>query len=153
MVSILKQDINWLNLNIPQMHGIIYLCCMFGKTLLVRINLNGRFIMLKETTQAMSFMYKRPVYGLTLMECQFVCPLDSTTFERQRQETWLVHFLMTLCPICVNVRGLLLHKSPLSSVSIAHLGLLAEEQTQKSLLKKKIVEPKHVFSAHTSSDP
>lgn len=64
------------------MHGIIYLCCMFGKTLLVRINLNGRFIMLKETTQAMSFMYKRPVYGLTLMECQFVCPLDSTTFER-----------------------------------------------------------------------
>lgn len=50
-----------------------------------------------------------------------------------------------------HVRGLLLHRSPLPSVDAALSELLAEEQTQCSLTKKKQPDPEQVLSAHVSN--
>eukprot|EP00268_Persea_americana_P021149 TRINITY_DN21147_c0_g1_i10.p1 TRINITY_DN21147_c0_g1~~TRINITY_DN21147_c0_g1_i10.p1 ORF type:complete len:158 (+),score=24.20 TRINITY_DN21147_c0_g1_i10:183-656(+) len=85
------------------------------------------------------------------MEPTFATTDDAHTFEVYRQQTCLVQFLMALRPDFEHVRGLLLHRSPLPFVDMALSELLAEEQTQFSLTKKKHVEPTHVLSANVST--
>ena len=58
---------------------------------------------------------------------------------------------MALLPDFEHVRGQLLYRSPLPFVDTALSELLAEEQTQLSLTRKKHVEPTHVMSANVST--
>lgn len=85
------------------------------------------------------------------MEPTFATTDDAHNFEVHRQQTRLVQFLMALRPDFEHVCGLLLHRSPLPFVDTALSELLAEEQTQFSLTKKKHVEPTHVLSANVST--
>ena len=78
---------------------------------------------------------------LALMEPTFKETDDAHTFEVYTQQTRLVQFLMALHPNFEHVRGLLLHRSPQPFVYAALSELLAEEQTQLSLSRKKHVEP------------
>ena len=88
---------------------------------------------------------------LALMEPQFKSVDDTATFHTYREETWLDQFLMALRSNFDHVRGLLLHRSPLPAVDMALSKLLADEQTQSSLTRKKHVDPEHVLSAHALS--
>eukprot|EP00268_Persea_americana_P021155 TRINITY_DN21147_c0_g2_i1.p1 TRINITY_DN21147_c0_g2~~TRINITY_DN21147_c0_g2_i1.p1 ORF type:complete len:110 (+),score=15.03 TRINITY_DN21147_c0_g2_i1:1-330(+) len=88
---------------------------------------------------------------LALMEPTFKTTDDAHTFEVYRQQTRLVQFLSALRPDFKHVRGQLLHWSPLPFVDTTPLELLAEEQTQLSLTRKKHVDPTHVLSANVST--
>lgn len=88
---------------------------------------------------------------LSLMEPTFKTTGDAHTFEVYRQQTHLVQFLMAIRPDFEHVCGQLLHRSPLPCIDTALSELLAEEQTQFSLTRKKHVEPTHVLSANVST--
>eukprot|EP00268_Persea_americana_P061956 TRINITY_DN7898_c1_g1_i12.p1 TRINITY_DN7898_c1_g1~~TRINITY_DN7898_c1_g1_i12.p1 ORF type:complete len:419 (+),score=52.49 TRINITY_DN7898_c1_g1_i12:979-2235(+) len=88
---------------------------------------------------------------LALMEPQFKSTEDTKTFHTYRQETWLVQFLMARRSDFEHARGLLLHRSPLPTVDDGRSELLAEEQTWRSLNRKKLVENDQVLSTKATA--